>query len=109
MSSLIGKHQFGELEEKRVTFVEKGVTKERADFLEKLLKHNGFEVLIGEDKKKNEEDPTLYIVAVSDMVFNPTIWVFQRRLKTLDGRIVTQDFWEQKTDITTPQYYESKL
>ncbi|MCC7520132.1 MAG: hypothetical protein IT220_00715, partial [Flavobacteriaceae bacterium] len=56
MSTLSGKHQFGELDEKRVTFVEKGISKERADFLQSLLKHNGFEVLIAEDKKKTEDD-----------------------------------------------------
>ncbi len=109
MSTLSGKHQFGELEEKRVTFVEKGVSKERADFLQTLLKHNGFEVLVAEDKKKLEEDPTFYTVGVTDMVFNPTVWIFQRRLFTLDCRRVTQDFWDQKTTETKPQYYESKL
>jgi hypothetical protein len=72
MSTLSGKHQFGELDEKRVTFVEKGISKERADFLQSLLKHNGFEVLIAEDKKKTEDDPTFYTVGVTDMVFNPT-------------------------------------
>lgn len=109
MNTLSGKHQFGELEEKRVTFVEKGITKERADFLESLLKFNGFEVIVSEDKKKAEEDPTMYSIAVTDMVFNPTIWIFQRRLHTPDGRKVTHDYWDQKTKETKPQYYESKL
>lgn len=107
--ALSGKHTFGELEEKRVTFVEKGVSKERADFLETLLKHNGFEVVISEDKKKSEDDPTLYVLGVTDMVFNPTVWIFQRRLRTLDGRKVTQDYWDQKSTLTIPQYYESTL
>jgi hypothetical protein len=108
MSELSGKHQFGSIEETRVTFVEKGITQERVDFLKKLLEHNGFEVIIQEDKRKNEEDPQLYTIAVTDMVFNPTIWIFQRRLKTLDGRKVTHDYWDQKTDETKPQYYESR-
>lgn len=109
MSTLSGKHTFGELAEKRVTFVEKGVSKERADFLDTLLKHNGFEVVISEDKKKSEDDPTLYVVGVTDMVFNPTVWIFQRRLRTLDGRKVNQDYWNQKSTKTSPQYYESTL
>ena len=109
MSSLTGKHQFGEIEENRVTFVEKGVSKERTQFLEKLLTHNGFKTIVGEDKKKSEDDPTLYTIGVMDMVFNPTIWIFQRRLFTTDGRRVTQDYWNQKTDDTLAQYYESKL
>ena len=45
---------FGSIEETRVTFVEKGATQERSAFLKKLLEHNGFVVLIGEDKKKTD-------------------------------------------------------
>ena len=65
--------------------LKKGVSEDRMNFLKKLLEHNGFEVIIQEDKKKTEEDPQLYTVAVTDMVFNPTIWVYQRKLKTFDG------------------------
>ena len=104
---LSGKHTFGSIGETRVTFVEKGVDENRRDFLKKLLEHNGFEVIIDEAKKKTEEDPQLYIVAVTDMVFNPTIWVFERKLKTFDGHKVTQDFWNQKTDDTNPHYWKN--
>ena len=104
---LSGSHMFGSIEETRVTFVEKGVFKERMEFLKKLLEHNGFEVIIEEDKKKAEEDPQLYTVAVTDMVFNPTIWVYQRKLKTLDGKIVNQDYWEQRSEDTKPQYWNN--
>ena len=38
--SLSGSHMFGSIEETRVTFVEKGVSEERKDFLKKLLEHN---------------------------------------------------------------------
>ena len=102
-----GKHLFGSIEETRVTFVQKGVTQERSAFLKKLLEHNGFEVLIGEDKKKTEEDPQLYTVGVTDMVFNPTVWVFQRRLKTFDDHKVTQDYWNQQTEDAKPQYWNN--
>lgn len=104
---LEGKHSFGSIGETRVTFVEKGVDEGRRDFLKELLEHNGFEVIIEEEKRKTEDDPQLYTVAVTDMVFNPTIWVFQRRLKTKDGRIVSQDYWLQKTDETKPQYWKN--
>jgi hypothetical protein len=104
---LSGSHMFGSIEETRVTFVEKGVSEERKDFLKKLLEHNGFEVLIEEDKKKAEDDPQLYIVAVTDMVFNPTIWVYQRKLKTFDGKKVNQDYWEQRSEDTNPHYWNN--
>ncbi len=105
--TLGGKHMFGSIEEIRVTFVEKGVTKDRSMFLKKLLEHNGFEALIKEDKKKTEEDPQLYTVGVTDMVFNPTVWVFQRRLETFDGHKVTQDYWNQLTEDSSPQYWNN--
>ncbi|MGZ0016025.1 hypothetical protein [Yeosuana sp. AK3] len=104
---LSGSHMFGSIEETRVTFVEKGVSEDRKDFLKKLLEHNGLEVIIQEDKKKVEEDPQLYTVAVTDMVFNPTIWVYQRKLKTFDGKKVNQDYWEQRSEDSKPQYWNN--
>ena len=105
---LAGKHQFGAIGDQRVTFVEKKIEKERLEFLKKLLEVNGFEVVIQEEKKKTEEEPQLYTIGVTDMVFNPTVYVFQRRLKTIDGkRIVTQDYWNQVTEETNPQYWKN--
>jgi hypothetical protein len=106
--NLVGKHQFGAIDDTRVTFIEKKIEKDREDFLQKLLEHNGFEVIVNEEKRKSEEEPQLYTVAVTDMVFNPTIWVFERKLKTFDGHKVTQDYWNQKTEDTAPQYWRSK-
>lgn len=106
--SLEGKHQFGSIGEQRVTFVEKNAGEDRMQFLKSLLEHNGFEVIVEEEKRKSEEDPVLYTIGVTDMVFNPTIYVFQRRLKTLDGKhIVNQDYWNQVTNETKPQYWKN--
>ena len=105
--ALEGKHNLGSIGETRVTFVEKKIDAHRKDFLKSLLEHNGFEVVIEEEKRKAETDPQLYTVAVTDMVFNPTTYVFERRLKTFDGRKVTQDYWLQKTEDTKPQYWEN--
>lgn len=104
---LAGKHAFGSIEETRVTFVEKKIPEERKDFLKKLLEHNGFEVVLQEEKRKTEEEPQLYTVAVTDMVFNPTVWVFERRLKTFDGKKVTQAYWTQASEDTNPKYWKS--
>lgn len=105
--ALSGKHMFGSIEDTRVTFVEKGVSSDRKEFLKKLLEFNGFEVLIQEDKRKTEEDRQLYTVGVTDMVFNPTIWIFQRKLETFDGHKVTQGYWNQETEDTKPQYWNN--
>ncbi len=104
--ALEGKHTFGSIGETRVSFVEKKITEERKDFLKKLLEHNGFEVLVEEEKRKSEEEPQLYTVAVTDMVFNPTTYVFERRLKTFDGHKVNQDYWNQKSEDTNPMYWK---
>ena len=104
---LEGKHSFGSIGETRVTFVEKKIDENRKDFLKKLLEHNGFEVIIEEEKRKSEEEPQLYTVAVTDMVFNPTIWVFERKLKTFDGRKVTQDYWNQVSEDTKSTLLEN--
>ena len=105
---LSGKHQFGSIGETRVTFVEKNATQERMEFLKKLLEINGFEVITEEEKRKTEDDPQLFTVGVTDMVFNPTVYVFQRRLKTLDGKhIVNQDYWNQVSEDTKPQYWKN--
>ncbi|MEZ4908953.1 MAG: hypothetical protein R2771_15235 [Saprospiraceae bacterium] len=102
-----GKHQFGEISDTRVTIVEKAISNERVDFLKDLLEFNGFTVLVEQNKKKNEEDPDTFDLGVTDIVFNPTIWVYDRKLKTRDGRIVSPDYWLQKTEKTKPQYWES--
>ena len=98
---------FGSIDETRVTFVEKGVSQDRSQFLKSLLEHNGFDVLIQEVKRKAEEDPQLFTVGVTDMVFNPTVWVFQRRLETFDGHKVTQDYWNQLSEDSSPNYWNN--
>ena len=105
--ALTGKHSFGSIGETRVTFVEKKVEENRRDFLKKLLEHNGFKVIIEEEKRKTEEEPQLYTVAVTDMVFNPTIWVYERKMKTFDGHKVTPDYWEQRSTETNPKYWKN--
>ncbi len=105
MTTFSGKHQFGSIGDQRVTFVEKKIPEKRMKFLKELLEHNGFEVLIQEEKVK-EGEPPLYTLGVTDMVFNPAIWVYERRLKTLDGKIVTKAYWFQESDSTKPQYWE---
>ena len=102
-----GKHLFGSIGDQRVTFIEKKIDADRKDFLKKLLEHNGFEVIVDEEKRRSEEDPQLYTVAVTDMVFNPTIWIFNRRLRTMDGKIANQDYWNQKSEGASPKYWKS--
>lgn len=106
--ALDGKHTFGSIGDIRVSFVEKKIEEPRKEFLKELLEFNGFEVIIEEEKRKNEEEPQLYTLGVTDMTFNPVIWVYERKLKTFDGRKVTADYWNQISTETAPQYWQKK-
>lgn len=106
MSLNRGKHDFGDLNGQTVTFVERNVTPERADFLKKLLEHNGIPVLVEEIPGATEDTPLTYTVATPDLVFNPVVYVYQRRLRTPDGRKVTPAYWRQQTTDTKPEYWE---
>ncbi len=107
MATLVGKHLFGSIGDTRVTFIEKKVDANRKDFLKKLLEHNGLEVVIDAPEPKTPEEPQLYTVGVTDMIFNPTIVIFERKLKTLDGKIATQDYWFQRSEEVPPQYWKN--
>ena len=109
MSILKGKHKIKEIEEVRCTIVEKNVSKERVLFLKAILEFNGYEVKYQEEKRKDENDPITYIIGVTDMILNPVIAVYQRILKTPEGKKVTADYWNQKTKNIEPNYWDNKL
>ncbi|MEG9327183.1 hypothetical protein V6B16_04485 [Salinimicrobium catena] len=106
--ALDGKHTFGSIGDTRVSFVEKKIDEPRKEFLKELLEFNGFEVIIEEEKRKSEEESLLYTLGVTDMTFNPVIWVYERKLKTFDGRKVTADYWNQVSTETAPQYWQKR-
>ncbi|MCF6240816.1 MAG: hypothetical protein L3J74_05660 [Bacteroidales bacterium] len=100
------KHDFGKIGEDLVTFVERGVNKERMNFLKDLLEFNGFDVIVQEVEPTEEGAEKSYNIAVNDLVFNPVIWVYDRKLRTPDGHIVNEDYWMQRNDDFRPQYWE---
>lgn len=104
--ALEGKHTFGSIGDIRVSFIEKKIDENRMHFLKRLLEHNGFEVIVDEEKRKSEEEPQLYTVGVTDITFNPVVAVFERKLKTFDGHKVTQAYWNQESENIAPQYWK---
>lgn len=102
--ALDGKHTFGNIGDIRVSFVEKKIPEARKNFLKKLLEHNGFEVVVEEEKRK-EEDPQLFTIGVTDMTFNPVVWVYERKLRTFDDHKVTAAYWNETSKETAPQYW----
>ncbi len=125
-----GKHIEKEIDGIRVRVVENEASRERKEFLKKLLEHNGYEVLteenppkpvpkppaaegeepnVDEEPKVDEEPemlPPTWVVGVTDIIFNPVVSVYQRNLRTLDGHHVTADYWNQQTSETEPNYWD---
>lgn len=92
----------------RCSMVEESISPKRLAFLKELLEHNGFEVKTEEIKPAAEGSEVVYNIGVTSMLFNPVIAVYQRLLKTKDGRKVTPDYWNQKTDQTEPNYWDKQ-
>lgn len=91
-----GKHLVEEIDGVRCTVVEKGITPERAEFLKKLLELNGYEV-----KTVEEADAATFKLGVTDILFNPIIDVYERRLKSPSGKRVTPAYWLQESNRET--------
>lgn len=102
---LKAKHIVEEINGVRCTIVEKAATQERASFLQDLLTFNNFEVLIAEEPKTAEDAPVLFMVGVTDLVFNPVIAIYEMSLKTRYGKKVSPAYWEQLTDQPVDQYW----
>lgn len=106
MSLQSGKHTEKEIEGIRCRVVETGISEGRADFLRKLLEHNGYEVKAEKEPKKDESQPDTYILGVTDIIFNPVINVYQRKLKTFDGKHVTPQYWRQQDEDSKKWYWK---
>ena len=123
-------HEFEELDGVKCGIVEKNVPPERVAFLKKILEYNHYTVIIVPSPPpkivaapvvKTEEGvevdtlppapaaPETFIVGVTDYTFNPINAIFGRLLKTPDGHIVTQAYWQQKEQESHDEipYYEN--
>jgi hypothetical protein len=95
MSLNKGKHMEKELDGVMCRVIEENISKERADFLQALLQHNHFDTKVVENE--TEEGPNTFTLGVTDLLFNPIIYVYELRLKTPDGKVVTPAYWLQKS------------
>jgi len=115
--ALNANHIFEELGEVKCSIIEKNCSAERSDFLKKLLEFNGFIVVIVKSPPPKAAKPTAVIaetpvektappppetftVGVTDLTFNPINGIYNRQLKTPDGRIVTPRFWKQQESVS---------
>lgn len=122
-------HEFEELNGVKCGIVEKNVSPERVEFLKKLLQYNRYTVVVvpspapkaapapkpvaGEEAAPPlppPPAPTTFTVGVTDYTFNAINAIFGRMLKTPDGHIVTQAYWQQKEAVSHDEipYYEKQ-
>lgn len=106
MSLLKFQHPIKEINGANYRVIEDGITKERADFLHALLKHNHHETIIEEVPNKVETEPSTWLIATLDVTFNPIVKVYNRELRTPEGNRVTPDYWNQKTKKVEPNYWD---
>ena len=112
-------HEYEELDGVRCGIVEKNVKPERVAFLKALLEYNGYTVVSVPTPAPKEGEiavppppppsaPETFTVGVTDYTFNPINAIFGRMLKTKDGHIVTQAYWQQKEASSHDEipYYE---
>lgn len=105
-------HTFEELEEIKCSVVEKNCNAERVKFLKELLEYNHLTVVVvkspppkssakstnTEEAGGNEIPSSLaetFTIGVTDLSFNSLNAIYNRELKTKDGKIVTPAVWKQ--------------
>jgi hypothetical protein len=120
-------HEFEELNGVKCGIVEKNVKPERVAFLKDLLEYNGYTVIVVPSPapkaaapvapKEGDEAPATpppppetFTVGVTDYTFNTINAIFGRALKTKNGHVVTQAYWQQKENTSHDEvpYYEFK-
>lgn len=119
-------HEFEELDGVKCGIVERNVKPERVLFIKELLEYNGYTVVAvptpapkapaAPAPKEGEvaipapppPAPETFTVGVTDYTFNTINAIFGRMLKTKDGHIVTQAYWQQKEVLSHDEipYYE---
>ncbi len=122
-------HEFEELDGVKCGIVEKNVKPERLAFLKELLEYNRYtviavptpapkaaaalapkegEVVAPAAAEALADKPETFTVGVTDYTFNAINAIFGRMLKTKDGHIVTQAYWQQKEASSHDEipYYE---
>ena len=91
-----GKHIIEEIDGIRCSLVEKGVSPERTVFLQKLLEINKYTVKVASEGESGTNK-----IGVTDLLFNPVIDVYKRRLISPSGKKVTPAYWLQESDKET--------
>jgi hypothetical protein len=102
------KHIVSEIDGVRCTIVETGASVERAAFLSDLLSFNNLDVREMKEVSETEGSEEKFTVGVTDLMFNPVFAIYEKRLKTREGSIVTPGYWNQECIECDPRYWLRK-
>jgi hypothetical protein len=83
-------HTVEEINGIRCSVIEKGISKERADFLKDILESSGMKIVLATDT--NEKTT----IGVTDITFNFIHALYSRKLFTSKKEVVTPAIWYQK-------------
>ena len=96
-----GKHIVDEIDGVRCTIVENDVNQQRLEFLKELLELNHYEVKTHLQEPSEGQNEPLFTIGVTDILFNPVVDVYKRRLRSKTGHHVTPAYWLQLSDKET--------
>jgi len=120
-------HALEDINGVRCAVVEKNVTPGRAEFLKKLLELNGYTVMVApspppkvvakpaapaaegvaaEAPPPPPPAPETFTVGVTDFLFHPQLAIYERALKTPEGKIVSIDYWNQQPEKEGDYYWK---
>jgi hypothetical protein len=100
-----GKHTIAEIDGVRCSIVETGLSEQRLGFLKTILEHNGYTIKTQPDKKAEGAEST-YTLGVTDILFNPVVAIYERKLWSPYNLIVTPAYWNQWTEFVDNRYWE---
>ena len=95
---LKGKHTVVEIEGVRCSVVETGASEERIKFLKEILEFNKYEVKTEKEKAKDGTPAATSVIGVTDLLFNPMIYLYERRLHRKDAHVLHPAYWNQWPD-----------
>jgi hypothetical protein len=98
-----------EIGELRCRIIEGSCDNARARFLKDLLEYNGYKVVVAANPPAEEGGTGMFKVGVTELLFNPVIRVYEKKLKTPDGRIVTPAIWDQREEVEHLPYWVEGL
>jgi len=106
MAIIKGKHTIAEIDGVRCTVIETGADESRAGFLTDLMTFNRYDVKREQEKAKDGTLLETFILGTTDILFNPAIALYQKKLFRKDGKTVTPNYWNQKPEQDDIPYWQ---